>query len=117
MVAMIMIRTLYKDIKYYNAIYEKLSMVEKGGDDLEDALEETGWKLVHADVFRPPSRFPSSSSHHDGFRSSTACHDLSSSWFCGTRILSPANRGSLLTCLLLLFIFMGVVGGYVSARV
>ena len=32
-------------------------------------------------------------------------------------LLSPANRGSLLTALLLLFVFMGSVAGYASARV
>lgn len=42
--AMIIIRTLRRDIAQYN----------KEEDDLEDALEETGWKLVHGDVFRPP---------------------------------------------------------------
>ena len=30
--------------------------------------------------------------------------------------LSPANRGGLMTAMLLLFVFMGVVGGYFSAR-
>ena len=24
-------------------------------EDLEESIEETGWKLVHGDVFRPPS--------------------------------------------------------------
>jgi hypothetical protein len=23
-------------------------------EDLEESIEETGWKLVHGDVFRPP---------------------------------------------------------------
>ena len=43
---MIIVRTLRRDIAQYN----------KEDDDLEDALEETGWKLVHGDVFRPPRR-------------------------------------------------------------
>lgn len=30
--------------------------------------------------------------------------------------LSPANRGGLMTAMLLLFVFMGVFGGYYSAR-
>lgn len=42
-VAMIMIRTLYKDIASYNQLESK-----------DEAQEETGWKLVHGDVFRPP---------------------------------------------------------------
>lgn len=32
-------------------------------------------------------------------------------------LLSPANRGSLLTALLLLYVFMGSVAGYTSARI
>lgn len=40
---MIIIRTLRRDIARYNA--------DEGPDE---AIEETGWKLVHGDVFRPP---------------------------------------------------------------
>lgn len=45
---MIMVRTLRRDIARYNA----------GENDslagLDETIEETGWKLVHGDVFRPP---------------------------------------------------------------
>ncbi|KAM0913554.1 hypothetical protein ACQ4PT_012083 [Festuca glaucescens] len=44
MVAMIMLRTLYRDISKYNQL-----------ETQEEAQEETGWKLVHGDVFRPPA--------------------------------------------------------------
>lgn len=40
---MIMVRTLRRDIAKYNA-----------DENYDDAMEETGWKLVHGDVFRPP---------------------------------------------------------------
>lgn len=40
---MIMVRTLRRDIAKYNT-----------DENMEDTLEETGWKLVHGDVFRPP---------------------------------------------------------------
>ena len=43
MVAMIMMRTLHRDFNRYNAT-----------EAAEDVEEETGWKLVHGDVFRPP---------------------------------------------------------------
>lgn len=43
MVAMIMIRTLRSDLRKYNMPL-----------DQDDIQEETGWKLVHGDVFRPP---------------------------------------------------------------
>ena len=41
-VAMIMMRTLRRDFNKYNE------------QDKEDLQEESGWKLVHADVLRPP---------------------------------------------------------------
>lgn len=40
---MIMMRTLHRDISKYNQL-----------ETAEEAQEETGWKLVHGDVFRPP---------------------------------------------------------------
>jgi transmembrane 9 superfamily protein 2/4 len=44
MVAMIMMRTLHADLRRYNSM------------DANEEAEETGWKLVHGDVFRPPTR-------------------------------------------------------------
>ena len=44
--AMIIVRTLRRDIAQYN----------KEEDELDEAMEETGWKLVHGVVFRPPQR-------------------------------------------------------------
>merc|ERR1719333_686132 len=43
MVAMILLRTLHRDITKYNELATA-----------EEAAEETGWKLVHGDVFRKP---------------------------------------------------------------
>ena len=40
---MIMVRTLRRDLQEYNSVEEK-----------EELLEESGWKLVHADVLRTP---------------------------------------------------------------
>lgn len=45
MIAMIMLRTLHRDLLVYN---EEQSA--------EEQVEETGWKLLHGDVFRPPAR-------------------------------------------------------------
>ena len=104
MVAMIMLRTLHRDISRYNQL-----------DVADEAQDETGWKLVHGDVFRPPA--------NAGLLSV----------FCGTGVqilgmtavtmgfallgfLSPANRGGLLTALVFLYFFMGVFAGYFSSR-
>eukprot|EP00493_Phyllostaurus_siculus_P001112 UN01120 len=45
MVAMILMRALHKDFRRYN---------QDDPEALEAQQEETGWKLVHGDVFRPP---------------------------------------------------------------
>jgi transmembrane 9 superfamily protein 2/4 len=47
MIAMILIRALRKDIAKYNDPVA-----------IEEAKEESGWKLVHGDVFRPPASNP-----------------------------------------------------------
>jgi transmembrane 9 superfamily member 2/4 len=47
LIAVILLRTLRKDIAKYN-----------DPASLEEANEESGWKLVHGDVFRPPTTFP-----------------------------------------------------------
>lgn len=53
LVSMILLRTLRADYARYTATDD---------DDLEalerDMSEESGWKLVHGDVFRPPPRLP-----------------------------------------------------------
>ena len=47
MVAMILLRTLYRDITKYNELATSLLRTE-------EAAVETDWKLVHGDVFRKP---------------------------------------------------------------
>lgn len=47
MIAMILLRTLRTDIAKYNE-----------PEALEEAKDESGWKLVHGDVFRPPVEYP-----------------------------------------------------------
>jgi transmembrane 9 superfamily protein 2/4 len=44
MVAMILVGNIYRDISRYNAF-----------NDEDEAHEKFGWKMVHADVFRPPN--------------------------------------------------------------
>ncbi|KAK4757773.1 hypothetical protein SAY87_019074 [Trapa incisa] len=104
MVAMIMLRTLYRDISKYNEL-----------ETQEEAQEETGWKLVHGDVFRPPS-------HSDllciyvGTGVQFFGMILVTMIFAILGFLSPSNRGGLMTAMLLLWVFMGLFGGYSSAR-
>ncbi|KAI3912162.1 hypothetical protein MKW92_026487 [Papaver armeniacum] len=104
MVAMIMMRTLYRDIANYNQL-----------ETQDEAQEETGWKLVHGDVFRAP------------INSGLLCvyvgtgvqifgMTLVTMIFALLGFLSPSNRGGLMTAMVLLWVFMGIFGGFCSAR-
>jgi transmembrane 9 superfamily protein 2/4 len=55
MVSTILVRTLKKDIARYNRL-EQFALDDFGENgDVEDGVaEDSGWKLVHGDVFRPP---------------------------------------------------------------
>lgn len=104
MVAMIMMRTLYKDIASYNQL-----------DTQDEAFEETGWKLVHGDVFRPPSNY-SLLCVYAGTGIQVLGMTLATMIFALLGFLSPANRGGLMTAMVLLWVFMGLFAGYSSAR-
>ncbi|XP_050309500.1 transmembrane 9 superfamily member 2-like [Anthonomus grandis grandis] len=105
MVAMILLRTLYKDIARYNQI-----------DNGEDAQEEFGWKLVHGDVFRPP-RKGMLLSVLLGSGVQVFFMTLVTLAFACLGFLSPANRGALMTCAMVLYVLLGSPAGYVSARI
>lgn len=104
MVAMIMLRTLHRDISKYNEL-----------EAAEEAAEETGWKLVHGDVFRPPVH-TSLLATFVGTGVQLLGMTLVTMTFALLGFLSPANRGGLMTATLLLFVFCGVFGGYFAGR-
>lgn len=105
MVSMILYRTISKDISRYNAI-----------DLADDVQEDYGWKLVHGEVFRQPQR-PMLLSVLVGNGFHLAGMVLVTLVFALLGFLSPSNRGSLETVLLICWTLFGCVSGYVSARV
>ncbi|CAI9094622.1 OLC1v1030388C1 [Oldenlandia corymbosa var. corymbosa] len=104
MVAMIMLRTLYRDISKYNEL-----------ETQEEAQEETGWKLVHADVFRAPEN-SDLLCVYVGTGVQFFCMVLVTMMFAVLGFLSPSNRGGLMTAMLFLWAFMGIFAGYASTR-
>jgi transmembrane 9 superfamily member 2/4 len=104
MVAMIILRTLHRDIAKYNQL-------ETAGE----AQEETGWKLVHGDVFRPPPRSMYLATYV-GTGMQLLGMVLVTMIFAVLGFLSPANRGGLTTAMLLLYVFMGLIGGFAAGR-
>ncbi|EFH61245.1 hypothetical protein ARALYDRAFT_478776 [Arabidopsis lyrata subsp. lyrata] len=104
MVAMIMMRTLYKDISNYNQL-----------ETQDEAQEETGWKLVHGDVFRPPVN-SGLLCVYVGTGVQIFGMSLVTMMFALLGFLSPSNRGGLMTAMVLLWVFMGIFAGYSSSR-
>jgi len=104
MVAMILLRTLHRDIAKYNELASA-----------EEAAEETGWKLVHGDVFRKPAH-----ARWLAVSVGTGVQLIGMSVitlaFALLGILSPAYRGALLQSMMLLFTFMGIAAGYTASR-
>ncbi|XP_070555187.1 transmembrane 9 superfamily member 4-like [Ptychodera flava] len=101
---MIIVRTLRRDIARYNK-----------EEDAEDTMEETGWKLVHGDVFRPPQRKILLSSVI-GAGVQIFCMALITIVLAMFGMLSPSSRGALLTAGLFLFVFMGAFAGFYAGR-
>ncbi|PNF17841.1 Transmembrane 9 superfamily member 4 [Cryptotermes secundus] len=101
---MIMVRTLRRDIARYNA--------DEGPDE---AIEETGWKLVHGDVFRPP-KYSRVFAAVIGSGIQIFFMALITIFFAMLGMLSPASRGALMTAAIFLYVFMGLIAGYFSAR-
>ncbi|XP_017330589.1 transmembrane 9 superfamily member 2 isoform X1 [Ictalurus punctatus] len=117
MVAMIMLRTLHKDIARYNQV-DQADLVKihlQSGIVYEDAQEESGWKQVHGDVFRPP-RSGMLLSVFLGQGTQIFIMTFITLFLACLGFLSPANRGALMTCAVVLWVLLGTPAGYVSAR-
>ena len=103
-IAMMVTFTLRKDISRYNADI-----------DLDEIRDETGWKLVSKDVFRPPP--------HGWLLASlvgTGVQLLIMAFcvvgFAYLGFFTPQHRGRLFTALLFCFVFLGSTAGFTSAR-
>lgn len=103
MLAMILLRTVFRDITAYNEVVTT-----------EDIREESGWKLVHGDVFRKPfSATLMSASVGVGLQLNAGLVMTLLIALCG--LLSPSRRGALTLSLLLLICLAGIVAGFVAA--
>ncbi|KAI0733184.1 endosomal P24A protein [Fomitopsis betulina] len=105
MVGMILYRTVSRDISRYNAI-----------DLSEDVQEDWGWKLVHGEVFRRP-RNPMILSVLVGNGAQLCAMVGITLVFALLGFLSPSNRGSLATVMMVCWTLFGGIGGYISSRV
>lgn len=99
----ILLRALKMDISRYNEI------------EVEDHQEEFGWKMIHGDVFRSPSNRMILSVLVGNGAQILLMAELTI--ICAALgFLSPSNRGSLATVMIVFYFLCGSVAGYVSAR-
>lgn len=114
----ILLRALRKDIQRYNRL-DSINLDDLSGTSaaIEDGVQEdSGWKLVHGDVFRTPTH-PLILSVFLGNGAQLFVMTGFTIVFALLGFLSPSNRGSLGTIMVLLYTIFGFIGGYVSARV
>ena len=111
----ILVRTLKKDFARYNRL-DQIDLDDLSGNAIEDGVQEdSGWKLVHGDVFRTPSH-PLLLSILLGSGVQLFVMTGCTIVFALLGFLSPSNRGSLGTIMVILYTVLGFVGGYTSAR-
>ncbi|KAI9780953.1 MAG: hypothetical protein M1839_006391 [Geoglossum umbratile] len=117
MVAVTLLRALRKDIARYNQV-DQYHLDDLNGTSaaLEDGVQEdSGWKLVHGDVFRAP-KYPLLLSVFLGSGAQLFVMTGITIVFALLGFLSPSNRGSLGTVMILLYALLAFIGGYVSSR-
>ncbi|GJN38968.1 hypothetical protein PR202_gb28054 [Eleusine coracana subsp. coracana] len=103
-IAMILLRTLYRDISKYNQL-----------ESQEVTQEETGWKLIHGNVFRLPAN-TDLLCVYVGTGVQVFGMVLVTLLFAILGLVSSSNQGVLVTTMLLIWVFMGLFAGYSTAR-
>jgi transmembrane 9 superfamily protein 2/4 len=116
-VSALLMRALKRDFARYNKL-DAFSLEDfSTSAAIEDGVQEdSGWKLVHGDVFRPPKN-PLLLSLLLGNGAQLFFMTGVTIAFALLGFLSPSNRGSLGTAMVMLYTIFGFIGGYVSARV
>lgn len=101
----ILIKTLRNDILKYNNI------------DLDDGIQdESGWKLVHGDIFRAPkNRILLSVVIGSGAQ--LFLMTFTTILFALFGLLSPSNRGALSTVMFILYALFGFFGSFISGYI
>ncbi|CCH41532.1 putative membrane protein [Wickerhamomyces ciferrii] len=103
--AHILVRALKSDISRYNEV------------NLDDEFQdESGWKLVHGDVFRSPKNLLLLSILV-GSGIQLFLMAFTTIGFALLGLLSPSNRGSLATVMFILYALFGSVGSFISGSI
>lgn len=106
LVSMILMRTLKNDYAKYTKEEDDIELLER------DVAEETGWKLVHGDVFRPPKNLTMLSALV-GTGAQLVLLTLSIIFLAIVGALY-FSRGAILTAFIVCYALTSVVSGYVG---
>jgi MFS family permease len=106
----ILVRVLRKDFARY------MELDEENSEASEEEQEESGWKLVHADVFRfPKNVMLLTAALGNGCQILVLVTSLLALALLGT--FYPGNRGALYLSAVLLYVASSFIAGYVSTSV
>eukprot|EP00186_Timspurckia_oligopyrenoides_P002723 CAMPEP_0182441766 /NCGR_PEP_ID=MMETSP1172-20130603/771_1 /TAXON_ID=708627 /ORGANISM="Timspurckia oligopyrenoides, Strain CCMP3278" /LENGTH=647 /DNA_ID=CAMNT_0024636293 /DNA_START=117 /DNA_END=2060 /DNA_ORIENTATION=- len=104
LVALVLLRTVWRDFARYNNL-----------DNLEEVRDESGWKTVNGDVFRAPFLMELLAVFC-GTGVQLIVVTVATLLFALLGFFSPANRGGLLTGMLVFWAFSSVCNGFAGAR-
>ncbi|CAM9157431.1 unnamed protein product [Discosporangium mesarthrocarpum] len=102
--AIILMRVLKNDFTRY-----------MDGDEEEVGEEETGWKLIHGDVFRFP-RYINLFTALTGAGAQLCVTTLMLLLCALLGVFRPTKRGSILTCIMVIYVLTAGIAGFVAAR-
>ncbi|PNW72922.1 hypothetical protein CHLRE_14g611850v5 [Chlamydomonas reinhardtii] len=113
LVAIILMRTLRKDYaRYARSAADALDGALDAESLERDFGEESGWKLVHGDVFRPPRQLTLlAAAVGTGVQLVFLCLAVILLTIAGSFF---EERGTILTCFIIAYTFTSFIGGYVS---
>merc|ERR1740124_1688542 len=114
MVAILLTGAVGIDIREYNHLDEQLLLPSSSGG--VPTTEETGWKLVHGDVFRRPTVGRTMLSVAVGTGMQIGTSVMLTLGCLMARVLDPMKKGQTLTGIIVLYVLSGSVAGYTSAR-
>jgi transmembrane 9 superfamily member 2/4 len=98
-------------------IFANDALVSLADEENDEEVVETGWKSLHADVFRPPHSYPMLYCVFLGSGAQLGLTVLLVILYTAFGFSSPARRGSLMNTFLTFYVLMGSVAGYTSSRI
>lgn len=113
--AVVLMRALHKDFARYMELDEEEDTTGAGAGGAEDDLRDSGWKLVHGDVFRTP-KFIMLLSASVGVGAQLFVLIVILLILALMNIFYPGNRGSLYSACIIAYIFTSSIAGYVSTN-